>query len=227
MILDINRGFLPLKRKTLLNDTRFMRKPFDESRAWLFLLIVANYKDGFVKIKGIEIPLQRAQLAYSLKHLSGIWEWNIKRVRRFLNKLENENKVSYKKFPKKGFTITTIITILDYGEYTPVLIRDTENVEKRDTVRTQIYSREMAKKKSQRDTVEIEDRDTDNNTIPIKEQDNIYHNIKDDKEIHNIIPENIDTSTLKGRLQKIIVENDFNYLSKSTKANQFNEEEGR
>lgn len=91
---------------------------FSKGQAWIDLLLLANHKPQTIFIRGIEIRLERGELAYSQLTLAKRWRWNRKTVMSYLSWLENREMIH-----TKNNNVTTLITIKNYvgyqGERTP------------------------------------------------------------------------------------------------------------
>ena len=82
--------------------------------AWLYLLNEANLKDSKHYAGNQVVEIKRGQLAVTLAVLADSFGWTIKRVRNFLDLLENDKRI--KKGTEKG-TKKTLITICDFDNY--------------------------------------------------------------------------------------------------------------
>lgn len=102
--------FTVLRR--LLDSDRWLCERFSRGQAWVDLIGKANWKGGFVLIRGQRIDLNRGQLAASVVWLSDRWQWSQGKVRRFLNELETEGQIEQQKN-----NVTTVITITNYDRY--------------------------------------------------------------------------------------------------------------
>lgn len=94
----------------------------DKLRAWLDLLMMANYEDGPFHFKGNTHQIKRGQIANTVRGLSERWGWHRKRVRAFIAQLEGDHAldVAYRTFDPKakawrdiksthGFLLLTVI----------------------------------------------------------------------------------------------------------------------
>ena len=106
-------GYIKLFRGWRDTDGLTASKCFSDWEAWLWLLENAAWKDRTrFNGKGEEIAIKRGQLQVSLAGLATAFGWSKKRVRTFLDRIENVSKV----VTVKG-TAGTIITICKYEEY--------------------------------------------------------------------------------------------------------------
>jgi hypothetical protein len=104
-------GWIKLYRQLTLNNI-WTDEPFSRGQAWIDLLLLANHKDGIVRVRGIKIPILRGQVGWSELKLADRWKWSRGKVRRFICELENEKMVVQQKNRK-----TSIISILNYEFY--------------------------------------------------------------------------------------------------------------
>lgn len=102
-------------------------------KCWIDLLVLANYSDNKVEIKGILFTCKRGELLYSLDSLSLRWNSNKSKVRRFLKLLESDSMIEL-----KSEQVTTRITICKYDSYQGVRNEDeTQTKHKRNEDETQ------------------------------------------------------------------------------------------
>lgn len=95
--------------RSLLNSDRWLSETFTRGQAWIDLFGLANHKEGYVRVRGMKIPLKRGQLGWSQESLSARWNWSRGKVKRYLNELENEGDIVQQTSSK-----ITIITIKKY-----------------------------------------------------------------------------------------------------------------
>jgi hypothetical protein len=106
-------GFIKLYRGWRDDPFFSSDAPFSEAEAWLWLLEKATWKDTVRRTgQGGVVPLERGQLHVSLGSLAAAWNWTIKRVRGFIDRLEKGQKVGTVK-GKAG----TVLTITNYRKY--------------------------------------------------------------------------------------------------------------
>tara|TARA_Y100000310_G_scaffold213286_1_gene214199 strand:- start:4955 stop:5770 length:816 start_codon:yes stop_codon:yes gene_type:complete len=101
-----------LVNRKLIHDSRWLSEPFSRGQAWVDMVGLAQYKDGFIRVRGIRVDILRGQLGYSQLSLSKRWKWSRGKVRRFLEELEERQDV----IQQNGHE-TTIITIVNYDVY--------------------------------------------------------------------------------------------------------------
>lgn len=104
-------GFITLSRKLQKNNL-WLSEVFTRGQAWVDLLMLANYADGFIIVRGVQVDIKRGQCGWSENRLAERWRWSRGKVRRFLKLLEGERQVVQQKSK-----ITSIISITKYEEY--------------------------------------------------------------------------------------------------------------
>lgn len=105
-------GFIKIHRQSMDNPLYFAEK-FTKWQAWIDLLMITNYQDRYVSVRGVMIMVKRGQALASERFLSERWKWSRDKVRSFLKFLEEEGKQI---LPQKN-NVTTLITIVNYNKY--------------------------------------------------------------------------------------------------------------
>lgn len=91
----------------------FSYEPASEREAWVHLLETAAWKPMVRRCgKGDVVEVGRGQLHTAERTLANMWQWDRKRVKRFLNRLEKYSMISQKTGPSGN-----LITICNYDEY--------------------------------------------------------------------------------------------------------------
>ncbi len=93
-----------------------MERPFDRARAWVDLLLLANFTDGTIRKRGIKVAVKRGQVGLSERELADRWGWSRGKVRRFLGELETVQQIEPQNGPQKN-NVTSLITITNYDRY--------------------------------------------------------------------------------------------------------------
>jgi len=106
-----NNGWIKLHRKIFENPFYFSEK-FTRCQAWIDLLLLANFSDGFFYKRGIKVEVKRGQIGYDLDSLGSRWKWSRGKVERFINDLEIEKQIVRQKT-----NVTTLITVINYTIY--------------------------------------------------------------------------------------------------------------
>lgn len=107
----MHRGYVKIYRK-LFDSVYWKVKPFDKGRAWVDLIMLANWEPGELDVRGIIVPVARGQVGWSKKLIAERWGWSEGKVTLFLKQLEDRAQISVQKN-----NITSIITIKNYDKY--------------------------------------------------------------------------------------------------------------
>ncbi|WP_141339717.1 hypothetical protein [Bradyrhizobium sp. USDA 3458] len=107
----------------------FPDEPFTEREAWQWLIGEASFKPRTRNIGGKVIPLDRGQLAASIRFMAERWTWSKSKVERFLKRLKTETMIE-----TASGTGLLVITICNYDKYQRVSLpdRDEEQDSNRD-----------------------------------------------------------------------------------------------
>lgn len=87
-------------------------EPFDRRSAWLDLLMLATYKDTKALYRGALTVFERGVVYKSIAQLATRWEWDRKKVRRFLVMLEEDGMIT-----RISNNQGTIIKISNYDKW--------------------------------------------------------------------------------------------------------------
>jgi hypothetical protein len=123
------KGYLYLWRK-LADSPMWLSEKFTRGQAWVDLLMLAQHKDTYFRIRGIRVDVKRGQLAWSQQRLADRWKWSRGKVRRFLSELESEKEG---KIVQQNFKLISLITILNFDSHQT---RGTTNGHQTDSKRT-------------------------------------------------------------------------------------------
>ena len=107
----MSEGWISLHRK-LQNNPIWSSETFTRGQAWVDLLLLANHKDGYLRIDGKRIDVKRGQLGWSILNISKRWKWSRGKTTRFLKELETDGQITLKTDTKNS-----IITLCKYNEY--------------------------------------------------------------------------------------------------------------
>lgn len=108
----MSNGWIKLHRQLAENKLWFS-EPFTKSQAWIDLVLHANHEDGSFWVRGIEVHVQRGEIAWSEVTMAERWQWSRNKVRRFVAWLEHERQVEQQIISK----ITSKIRIINYDKY--------------------------------------------------------------------------------------------------------------
>lgn len=104
-------GWVKIHRK-ILDNPLYTSEPFTRIQAWIDLILIANYKDGFFMQRGIRVDVKRGQVGHSIDTLAKRWKWSRGKVERFIFLLENDSQIVRQKN-----NVTTLLSIINYDEY--------------------------------------------------------------------------------------------------------------
>lgn len=105
-------GWIKLSRQ--IQDSWLWKRTdtFDIRSAWIDLLMLANYEDKKVPYRGKIITCKRGDVNLSFTELGRRWNWNRKKVSRYIELLESDGMVT-----TNVTTNRTTITIVNYGKF--------------------------------------------------------------------------------------------------------------
>jgi hypothetical protein len=106
-------GYIKLWRSSVDNKLYFT-EPFTHWQAWVDLLLLANYKDSQVLIRGIYVEVKRGQVVAGEEFLAHRWKWSRDKVRRFMSHLESE---TIQQIRQQKSNVITLITIVNWENY--------------------------------------------------------------------------------------------------------------
>ena len=104
-------GYIKLYRQLFENPDYFAEK-FSRIQAWIDLLLLANYEESAMYVRGIRMQVGRGQLAKSMDSLAERWRWSRFKVEEYLKELENQQQINVQKN-----NVISLITITNYERY--------------------------------------------------------------------------------------------------------------
>lgn len=107
----MSKGWIKLHRSMFDNDL-WTAEPFTKGQAWIDLIGHANHRPASIWVRGIEVSIERGQLAWSELTMSERWKWSRGKVRRYLGMLRDRGMVV-----QQTNKVTTILTICKYETY--------------------------------------------------------------------------------------------------------------
>lgn len=105
------KGWMPIYRR-LQDHWLWQDKPFAKGQAWLDLLLLASHNDNEFLFGNQIVKNEVGSFITSELKLADRWGWGRKKVRLFLELLQNEQMIV-----KKGDNKKTTITIVNYSVY--------------------------------------------------------------------------------------------------------------
>lgn len=125
------QGWVKIHRG-LLDNELWSDKPFAKGQAWVDLLLMANHKDKNVLIGNRTEMVERGSFITSELKLMERWGWGRKKVKLFLNFLENEKMIERNANNKR-----TAITIVNYGFYQDFDVKEEQQKDSKRTTEEQ------------------------------------------------------------------------------------------
>jgi hypothetical protein len=111
----MEQGYIKLFR-CIQDNELWQAEPFDRSRAWIDLLLLANYKPGGFILQGMYVKVDRGEVGWSEKRLARRWKWSRGKVRRFLELLKKEEQIE-QRVVQADNRLKCVITIINYEQY--------------------------------------------------------------------------------------------------------------
>jgi len=154
-------GWIQVHRK--ITESEFYHSErFEGTHASLDLLLLAAWKPRTIFLKGVEIHLQRGDLAWSQRELSRRWKWNQRTVNKYLTALEKREMIHH-----TVSQTTTLIHIINYDTYQTDINASTPRSTARNTARNTARvqhgiqtneQREQREQREQKDNAELRSR---------------------------------------------------------------------
>lgn len=104
-------GYISLYR-SLFNSPLWTCEKFTRGQAWVDLLLLANYKDGYFYKREVKVNYKRGHVTKGILALSERWKWSRNKTQKFINDLEKEQQVKQHKSH-----VITIIEVVNYNQY--------------------------------------------------------------------------------------------------------------
>lgn len=104
----MNGGWIKLPR-SIMEDPLYFAEPFTRAQAWIDLLLLANYADGYFIVRGNRVNVKRGQIGRSQQNLAERWRWSRGKVDRFLTEMENDGRIIQQKS-----RLTSLISIVNF-----------------------------------------------------------------------------------------------------------------
>lgn len=104
-------GWIKIHRNITENPMYFS-EPFTRMQAWIDLLLVANYRDSVIYVRGNKVDVKRGQIAKSQDFFATRWKWSRGKVIRFLDELQKCGQIVQQKS-----NVITLISLVNYEYY--------------------------------------------------------------------------------------------------------------
>lgn len=148
-MVKLTRGWISLSRK-IQESFIWDDKPFAKGQAWIDMLLLANHEAKEFLSKNEVVLVERGSFLTSDQRLADKWGWGRKKVRLFLELLEEQSMIVTKR-NSKG----TCVSIVNYGVY-------------------QVSENKKEQQKNIKGTTEEHQRNTNNN---VNNDNNVNNNI--------------------------------------------------
>jgi hypothetical protein len=111
----MHRGYIKLWR-CIQDNNLWTDEPFDKARAWIDLVMLANYKDATIQRRGIKVLIKRGEVGTGYRELADRWKWSIGKVQRFMQVLKADTQIDTRT-DTENCSVTTLIVIVNYENY--------------------------------------------------------------------------------------------------------------
>ncbi|WP_156774406.1 hypothetical protein [Alkaliphilus oremlandii] len=109
---EMDQGWISLYRKIIHHPLYKEKRYFSKFEAWIDLLLMVNHRDNSFMMGNEMMEVKRGSKITSIKYLAERWEWSRKKVKNFLDMLQNDGMITYKSTSKY-----TYISIENYTKY--------------------------------------------------------------------------------------------------------------
>jgi hypothetical protein len=111
------------------------------------MLMLANFKDSYIRRRGVRVNLLRGDLGLSYRELASRWKWSLGKVQRFLEELKNDLQIDTRT-DTEGVTVSNVISITNYDKYQ---LNDTENDTETgtETIRRRVQTKNVKNEKKE------------------------------------------------------------------------------
>ena len=163
------QGYIKLHRQ-LLDNPLFTSEPFTRGQAWITLLLLTNYKDGYIAVKNGELlKIERGECGYSELALAKIFKWSRGKVKRFINLLESEKMIQQKIRSNR-----LIIKVLNYENF------------QNDTTNSTTNGQQTIQQTVQQTDINNNDKNDKNivNTVVVVEEEKLQQLLQENQKIY-------------------------------------------
>lgn len=113
-------------------------------KAWLDLIMLANYEDKKMPYKGEIITCKRGDVNMSIKALATRWGWTWRTTKNYLKLLENDNMIVL-----SCTTNRTVISLVNYRKFQDYVERSAQRIAQRS--KSEVHSEVHITKKDKKD----------------------------------------------------------------------------
>lgn len=104
-------GWVKLHRR-IVESPDYFAEPFTRTQAWIDLILLANFDDSYIRVKGVRVKVHRGEIITSSVALAKRWMWSRGKVLRFLDELETVQQIV-----QVRTAVYTSISIINYDRY--------------------------------------------------------------------------------------------------------------
>lgn len=104
-------GWIKIHR-SITENPMYFSEPFTRMQAWIDLLLVTNYRDTVIYVRGNKVDVKRGQIAKSQDFFATRWKWSRGKVIRFLDELQKCGQIVQQKS-----NVITLISVVNYECY--------------------------------------------------------------------------------------------------------------
>lgn len=152
-------GYIKLYRQLFENPDYFAEK-FSRIQAWIDLLLLANYEDGYIFVRGIRVEVKRGQLAKSLDYLAERWKWSKHTVLNYLKELETALQIALQRQNS-----ISLITIVNYEKFQGADDDFSEQTALQNALQNAPQTKEKGSKTQKENNKEEKEKKKDNNKL--------------------------------------------------------------
>lgn len=98
--------------RSIKNNWIWEDKPFSRGQAFIDLVLSVNHQDKKIIFNGTLVEVKRGSCITSIRKLGEQWGWSNKKVKKFLEQLQQDQMLSFKSNTKR-----TLVTIENYSLY--------------------------------------------------------------------------------------------------------------
>jgi len=109
----MERGYIKLWRGITDSELYFTEK-FTKSAAWVDLLLLANFQQRSVEVRGILVELKPGQVLASEKFLAERWQWSREKVRNYLSLISSKTR---QQIIWKKSNVCSVVEIVNWPLY--------------------------------------------------------------------------------------------------------------
>jgi hypothetical protein len=106
-----HKGYIRIDR-SLMSEPDYFSEKFTRIHAWLDMLLLAEYQDSVIYVRGIRVEVPRGSLAISEGTLCERWRWSRNKVRAYLAELTAAGEIV-----QQNSRVINRISVVNYDDY--------------------------------------------------------------------------------------------------------------